>query len=306
MKTFIWGMLLIVTSPLMSLIPQKTLENNLLESLVKVYLYDKERLRELDQEFTQESLCEGTGFIVTSDGYLFSSKFLVEKAVKGYAIVDWQGDDGIEHRLDLLTYVEGMEEDFHLKKMYIKAMASIAIEVFDKQKKSSYFYEAEVIFLNQDSDIAVLKITKPFEDNNLQTAFNPVTFGDSQQVSFGDKVLIMGYKGKTNNELSFNEDLGLSTFCARIGEKDEYFESKNCLFTLDVNNLFEEAMAGSPVFNEEGKVIAIISNIGFFSSCTLATPINGIYNTVLKNNYLIEQLKVRGLKNNKKILNNLF
>lgn len=307
MKFLFLGAIIFIVAPLFSQSGPKNIDKEYRNSIVKIYLYDKERVESLEQRIIEDNLCFGSGFIVSSEGYLFTSKFLVEKAIKGYIIADWIDDENLEHNLDLLTYVDGMEEDCHIKKVYAKAHASLCVEVTNSKNNDSSFYEAEVVVMANDADGAILKITKDLDGKDPVANFQSLPLGDSQKISWGQDVVVLGYSNSSedgNQHLLQSSELCAIT--AKLGDKESYFDHKNTMFTMNTHAVLDEAMAGSPVINKDGKVIGIVSKIGFFSSTTLIQSMNDMYNVALYNKDLLQILIKNGLKKDKRGIEKIF
>jgi S1-C subfamily serine protease len=294
MIRFLFGVACLFATPLFSEINPKVIESSCRESVVKLFLFDKEKVEELHLDLEQDGLNVGSGVIVSCEGHIFTSKLLIEKAVNGYLIADWVDDDKVLNRLDILTYVEGMEEDSHVLKVYLKSIASIKVEVFDSRANDYKLLDAKVIAMGSQSDAAVLKIIDPEETN----CFKPIMIGDSNRLFWGNSCLVTGFS--TPEELQgckLTKCDGITSYLGMCKETDYYFDPINGMITIDC--ILPDGLVGSPVIGQEGKVMAIVSKVGFNSSITMAVPVNAFYDVVAKDKELKYKLIKNGLKETK-------
>jgi hypothetical protein len=291
MKRFLFGVACFFAAPLFSQINPKAIENTCRESIVKVYLIDKDRAKEPDLDLEQDGLVVGSGVIVSCEGHIFTSKLLIEKAVNGYLIADLVDDDKVLKTLDILTYVEGIEEDSHILKVYAKSIACIKVGVFDCQAKDLKFLDAKVVALGRDSDAAILKIIDPRETY----CFKPMMIGDSNRLFWGKRCVITGFS--MPEEIQYCRLTQCDTITSYFGmckETNYYCDTKNAMITIDC--ILPLGLVGSPVIGEDGRVAAIVSHLGFNTSTTMAVPINAFCELVDKDKEMACKLKKNGLK----------
>lgn len=106
-------------------------------------------------------------------------------------------------------------------------------------------YEAAIVGVEDCNDIAVLKIDA--------TGLNPVTFGDSDQISVGDDVYAVG---NPLGELEFSMTTGHVSALDRLITTEENSEPIN-MFQIDA--AVNAGNSGGPVYNANGEVIGIVT-----------------------------------------------
>ena len=143
-------------------------------------------------------------------------------------------------------------------------------------------YPAEIVGVEEQNDIAVLKI----EASGLEA----VTFGSSQSVSVGQSVYAIG---NPLGELTYSMSDGM---VSALDREITTTDSKTGLATT--NNMFQitaavnEGNSGGPVYNDKGQVIGIVTakyaNNGV-EGLGFAIPIDdvtGIINQLIQNGYV--------------------
>jgi serine protease Do len=126
-------------------------------------------------------------------------------------------------------------------------------------------YRARVIEADKERDIAVLEIIpngKEFADDE----FIPIAFGDSQTVSAGEAVIIIGHP----REYYYSVQHGVFSATRTI----ESGREKSFLFS-QTDIAVDPGSSGSPLFNIEGKMIGIIAlRLKNLSNASFAIPVN--------------------------------
>lgn len=115
----------------------------------------------------------------------------------------------------------------------------IEVELYD----GTVFESAEVVGYDTTTDLAVIKV----EATNL----TPATFGDSNALQLGDRVLALG----NNSGLGWTVTGGMVSGLAR----DVYEETNYAIKCLQVDAVINPGNSGGPLLNSSGQVVAINS-----------------------------------------------
>lgn len=151
------------------------------------------------------SAVSGSGFIVTSDGYIVTNYHVISEAYEGgydISVILYNGDT----------------------------------------------YDADIVGVEDDNDIAVLKIDA--------TGLSAVTLGSSDSIEVGDTIYCIG---NPLGELSFSMTTG------SVSALDRDITTSNDDGTTTTNNMFQidaavnEGNSGGPVYNTEGQVVGIVT-----------------------------------------------
>ena len=139
-------------------------------------------------------------------------------------------------------------------------------------------YDAKLVGMEEDNDIAVLKI-------DSSASFNPVTFGDSDKMTIGEDIVAIG---NPLGELTFSLTKGVVSALDREITTDVY--SSINMFQVDC--AVNQGNSGGPVFNMYGEVVGIVS--AKYASNTIeglgfCIPVNDVAGIVTE---LIEHGKV--------------
>ena len=152
--------------------------------------------------YTSSSAVSGSGFIVSSDGYILTNYHVIEDAYSsGYKIT--------------------------------------------VMKYDGTSYTAEIVGVEEDNDIAVLKV----EATDLEA----VTFGDSDAISVGDDAYAVG---NPLGELEFTMTFGRVSALNRSISTSSSEEPIN-MFQIDA--AVNSGNSGGPVYDANGKVIGIVT-----------------------------------------------
>lgn len=169
---------------------------------------------------TSSTAVSGSGFVVTSDGYIVTNYHVIEYAYQ----------------------------------------YKYAINVLFKDGTS---YEASIIGVEEDNDIAVLKIDA--------TDLTPVTVGDSESLEVGDNVYVVG------NPLG---ELDFSMTSGRVSALDRSIVADNsqpAINMFQVDAAVNSGNSGGPIYNESGEVIGVVTakvNSAGVEGLGFAIPIN--------------------------------
>lgn len=104
-------------------------------------------------------------------------------------------------------------------------------------------YTAKVIGYDEDTDLAIIKV----EANNLK----PASFGNSDAVSIGDRVVTIGNSGGLEWSASQGIISGL--------KRDVYDETGYSIQCLQIDAVINPGNSGGPLLNNKGEVIGINS-----------------------------------------------
>ena len=127
-------------------------------------------------------------------------------------------------------------------------------------------YNATVVGADEDTDLAVIKINA--------TGLKPATFGSSENVQLGDRVVTIGNSGGL--EWSVSQGILSGT------KRDVYDETGYSIQCLQIDAAINPGNSGGPLINCNGEVIGVnsakivydsIENVGFSIPITEAKPI---------------------------------
>lgn len=178
----------------------------------------------------QESQGLGSGFVISEDGYILTNAHVVE-------------DQG--------------------------QRASRVDVVFKSDDGTSERVDAELVGLDLESDVAVLKV----DPQNVQGGLTPLPLGDSEEVAVGEPVVAIG------NPLGF--DFSVTT--GVVSAVDRSLESPAGPGYIIPNGIQTDAAinqgnSGGPLINSAGEVIGIneqiVSQSGGNQGLGFAVPIN--------------------------------
>lgn len=130
--------------------------------------------------------------------------------------------------------------NYHVIEYAYKGNLAINVMLHDGSK-----YEAIIIGVEEDNDIAVLKI----DASNL----NPVAVGDSDALFVGDTVYAVG---NPLGELEFSMSTGHVSALDRLITTEENSEPIN-MFQLDA--AVNSGNSGGPVYNARGEVVGVVT-----------------------------------------------
>ncbi len=184
---------------------------------------------------TSSTAVSGSGFIVTTDGYILTNFHVVEFAYEGKTTVTVMFKDGTA-------------------------------------------YDADIVGVEPENDIAVLKIDA--------TNLSPASIGDSNAIQVGDTVYAIG---NPLGELDFSMTTGSVSALGRNITTDLTQPAIN-MFQLDA--AVNSGNSGGPVYNTSGQVIGIVtakSSVSGTEGLGFAIPINDaveIANELITNGYV--------------------
>ena len=165
----------------------------------------------------------------TNAGNSFFAQTTVEESVAGQATgIVWTADGYIITNAHCVY-----SED--LRQLYSR----IEVELYD----GTTFERAEVVGYDTTTDLAVIKVDA--------TNLTPATFGDSDALQMGDRVLALG----NNSGLGWTVTGGMISGLAR----DVYEETNYAIKCLQVDAVINPGNSGGPLLNASGQVIGINS-----------------------------------------------
>lgn len=135
---------------------------------------------------------------------------------------------------------------------------------------------AEIIGHDSSTDLAVIKVNA--------TNLKPATFGDSNQLKMGNKVVALGNSGG----LGWSTTQGIVSGLAR----DVYEDTGYAIKCLQIDAAINPGNSGGPLFNAAGQVIAVNSAkivASGYEGIGFSIPINEakiIIDDILKNGYV--------------------
>ncbi|MDR3623906.1 MAG: serine protease [Chlamydiales bacterium] len=246
------------------------------QGVVKVFLYDASLVKALNLDKDQGYLTRGSGFIVTSDGVLFTNKHVVEWCVDGYMVADWVDEEHKAHTMDVLTYKKGLESDPKVKKIYFVGHAVPIVQIFRDTTGDDFdLYRAEVLTIGDNFDGAMLRIVSDIDGKPINREFVVLRLGDATKVPMGEDLVIMGFPAQyENSDLSMDLKDTITLSFGRHSGLDYVFD-ENPLIKTDAS--IHEGNSGGPVFNTSEQVIGIATAMGIKTQIGLIEQINNMY-----------------------------
>lgn len=192
---------------------------------------------------TYKGLGSGSGFFITSDGYIITNHHVVENTTvenfKRSFFFTLYTD--IERKNKVLSGFELNTLYNALKQLIDKSVFSYRVQVGNKD-----FYEAKLITSDKDIDLALLKI-------NSKQIFSPAPIGDSETLKVGSEVIAIGYP-LPSSLLDVVKDFS-STMT-----KGYVSSIRNDNWGIQHTSSINFGNSGGPLFNMMGEVIGI--NVG--------------------------------------------
>lgn len=268
---------------------------NYATGVVKIILYDHGFVDDFNLSDDQGQLSRGSGFFVSPEGLIFTNRHVIEWCVKGYVVADWIDNNGKEHKTDILTYVNGMEKDPSIKRIYYAGHTTPVIQVFRDHTQTSYdLYLAEVVAFGENFDGAIVKVSATLKGDPLSTHFNGLPLGNSDTVVLGEKLVILGYPSQyTNSNLSMDLRDTLTLSQGADSGWDYIFDPDWGMIKTDA--AIHEGNSGGPVFGTDNKVIGIATALGVQTDIGLIGPINIMYLLAKQDDSIFDSLSKKGL-----------
>jgi serine protease Do len=161
----------------------------------------------------------------------------------------------------------------------VQGSVAISVHLWDKRT-----FEAEVTGTDEASDIALLKILNPGDE---QIEFVPVMFGDSSRVRIGEWVIAIGNPLGLENTLTVGvvSAKGRSKVIPRPGIYENFIQTDAAI---------NKGNSGGPLFNLNGKVIGMNTAIWTDSAVHHGSIGLGFAIPADMIRYVIKQLKEKG------------
>ena len=146
-------------------------------------------------------------------------------------------------------------------------------------------YQATIVGVDEDNDIALLKIDA--------TGVTPVTFGDSDSMSVGDTVYAVG---NPLGELEFTMTSGMISALDRTITTSDGTDNGINMFQIDA--AVNAGNSGGPVYNTSGQVIGIVTakySSSGVEGLGFAIPVNdavAIANDLMKNGTVTDRAQL--------------
>lgn len=293
MKKLMLLIALIVVSDLSySQLDTKLIASKYSKGIVKIILLDSELEK---SESGPGYIARGSGFFVTSDGYIFTNRHVVDKCVKGYIDYDYRDANG-QVRYGFSTYSEELIADKNFLKAYRVGYATPIVQVFYGNTENDYkLYTAEVVAIGMGAfDGALLKVVGDENGNTSNFNFTSLPIGNSDKVQQGEQLCVFGYPMQVQGsaDLMLRD---LSTLSVGIMSGYDYVMNTDYGY-IKTDAEIHGGNSGGPVFNEENKVIGIATAKGVATGIGLVGGINGMFYVSACDSRAHEQLMALGLK----------
>lgn len=167
-----------------------------------------------------------------------TTKDVVDQVMPGVVLIADEADNG----------QSGMGTGFIIKDNFIVTNHHVIAEpgkISVYSPKSNIKYEAEIIYQDVISDLAVLKV-KDWEKFKANENPNNVSLGNSDDTEQGEKVIVIGHPWG----LTWTVSEGIiSSKGRRLGENPKFLDQVDA-------KLFQ-GNSGGPIFNEDGEVVCV-------------------------------------------------
>ncbi|MFT4155044.1 S1C family serine protease [Parafilimonas sp.] len=241
-------------------------------------------------------LLRGSGFFVSSDGYIFTNRHVIETCVWGYIDYDYLDDYGKVQR-NIKTYSEAAVYDKSFVKAERTGYTIPIVQVFYGTGEDDYkLYIAEVVAVGTGAfDGAILKVVSDIDGHKITlNNFSAVPLGNSDSVQQGERFCVAGYPAQTiYDETTLLHDM--STLSTGIMSGYEFNMNKDYGY-IKTDAAIHGGNSGGPVFDENNKVIGIATASGIATGIGLVGGINGMYYVSASNAIIHSQLIAKGLK----------
>lgn len=190
----------------------------------------------------------GTGIILSDDGYIITNAHVVQTEVNEYVSNNNRnsynpfGGSG-----DIFDYFfgNGGFGGSYQTKLKQADTVSIVLSTDDETE-----YEAEIIGADENSDLAVLKINA----ENLDLI--PAEFGDSNQLTMGDKAVAIGYP----LGLGLSTSEGIVSGLNRTLNIELSAGGSASMTLIQTDAAINPGNSGGPLINGKGQVVGITSS----------------------------------------------
>ncbi|MCU0569394.1 MAG: trypsin-like peptidase domain-containing protein [Oculatellaceae cyanobacterium Prado106] len=220
------------------------------------FIYGWDQKGEPDVEIAKDGMMVGSGFIISSDGYIVTNAHVVEHATKSLEDCRSQMRRNLAEKLEVPINEIGnilnnnpiQEEIFHLQDVLLpNANKDLKAESFPFTIKQSGTSTND-----GGQDVAVLKI----EVRNAPV----LQLADTAELRIQDPIIVIGYPGVADvmPRAGDVESLMEATVTEGIiSNPNKTLPDRSPIIQVDV--LVAPGSSGSPVLNQKGQVIGIIS-----------------------------------------------
>lgn len=196
----------------------------------------------------QTSSGTGTGIVLSADGYIITNAHVVQTEVyertQNFGSPFGGSDDIFEYFFGNGGF-GGFGNDNYRSTLKKADKVTIVLSTDDETE-----YEAEIIGADENSDLAVLKIT---EENLTLT---PAEFGDSNLLTMGDKAVAIGYP----LGLGLSTSEGIVSGLNRTLNIELSAGGAASMTLIQTDAAINPGNSGGPLINSRGQVVGITSS----------------------------------------------
>ena len=192
----------------------------------------------------------GTGIILSNDGYIITNAHVVQTEINEYVSNNnrnYYNNNPFGGSGDIFDYFfgNGGFGGSYQTKLHKADKVTIVLSTDEETE-----YEAEIIGADENSDLAVLKITA--EDLDLI----PAEFGDSNQLTMGDKAVAIGYP----LGLGLSTSEGIVSGLNRTLNIELSAGGSASMTLIQTDAAINPGNSGGPLINGKGQVVGITSS----------------------------------------------
>lgn len=192
----------------------------------------------------------GTGIILSDDGYIITNAHVVQTEVSEYVSNsdnNRYGSNPFSGGGDIFDYFFGGSGIGGSYQKKLKQADTVKIVLSTDEDTE---YEAEIVGADENSDLAVLKINAEGLD------LIPAEFGDSNQLTMGDKAVAIGYP----LGLGLSTSEGIVSGLNRTLNVELSSGGSASMTLIQTDAAINPGNSGGPLINGNGQVIGITSS----------------------------------------------
>ncbi|MCI7767055.1 MAG: trypsin-like peptidase domain-containing protein [Oscillospiraceae bacterium] len=190
----------------------------------------------------------GTGIILSDDGYIITNAHVVQTEVNEYVSNNNRNNyNPFGGSGDIFDYFFGNGGFGGSYQTKLKQADKVTIVLSTDDETE---YEAEIIGADENSDLAVLKINA----ENLDLI--PAEFGDSNQLTMGDKAVAIGYP----LGLGLSTSEGIVSGLNRTLNVELSAGGSASMTLIQTDAAINPGNSGGPLINGKGQVVGITSS----------------------------------------------